>query len=100
MSQDPSGGKQCRAARHPASRTCVRTWVDGATAARRTSARLPGRAQWPELGRRLAALHLPDLETAGTLLGGLLLGVVPTLVLIPLLVLLLLFSAIKVWRHT
>ena len=65
MSQDPSGGKQCRAARHPASRTCVRTWVDGATAARRTSAQLPGRAQWPELGRRLAALHLPDLETAG-----------------------------------
>jgi uncharacterized protein len=36
---------------------------------------------------------------AGTLLGGLLLGSVPTLVLIPLLVLLLLFSAIKVWRH-
>ena len=36
----------------------------------------------------------------GTLLGGLLLGVVPTLVLIPLLVLLLLLSAIKVWRHT
>ena len=37
---------------------------------------------------------------AGTLLGGLLLGVVPTLVLIPLLVVLLLLSAIKVWRHT
>ena len=37
---------------------------------------------------------------AGTLLGGLLLGVVPTLVLIPLLVLLLLLSAGKVWRHS
>ncbi len=37
---------------------------------------------------------------AGTLIGGLLLGVVPTLLLIPLLVLLLLLSAIKVWRHT
>lgn len=36
----------------------------------------------------------------GTVLGGLLLGVVPTLLLIPLLVLLLLLSAIKVWRHT
>ena len=32
---------------------------------------------------------------AGTLLGGLLLGVVPTLILIPLLVLLLLLSAVK-----
>lgn len=37
---------------------------------------------------------------AGTLIGGIFLGVVPTLVLIPLLVLLLLLSAIKVWRHT
>ena len=45
MSQDPSGGKRCRAARHAASRTCVRTWGDGATAARRTPAQLPGRAQ-------------------------------------------------------
>ncbi|MHA7306786.1 sulfite exporter TauE/SafE family protein [Arthrobacter sp. TMN-49] len=36
---------------------------------------------------------------AGTILGGLLLGVVPTLVLIPLLVLLLLLSSIKVWNH-
>nr|WP_241984757.1 TSUP family transporter [Cryobacterium adonitolivorans] len=36
---------------------------------------------------------------AGTLLGGLLLGVIPTLVLIPLLVLLLLLSSIKVWSH-
>jgi len=36
----------------------------------------------------------------GTVLGGLLLGVVPTGVLIPLLVVLLLASAVKVWRHT
>lgn len=36
---------------------------------------------------------------AGTVLGGLLLGVVPSLVLIPLLVLLLLLSSIKVWNH-
>lgn len=35
----------------------------------------------------------------GTVLGGLLLGVVPNLVLIPLLVLLLLLSSIKVWNH-
>jgi hypothetical protein len=34
-----------------------------------------------------------------TLLGGLLLGVVPSLVLVPLLVALLLISAVKVWRH-
>jgi uncharacterized membrane protein YfcA len=37
---------------------------------------------------------------AGTIVGGLLLGAVPTLVLIPLLVVLLLLSAVKVWRHT
>lgn len=36
----------------------------------------------------------------GTILGGLLLGIAPTIVLIPLLVLLLLLSAAKVWRHT
>jgi uncharacterized membrane protein YfcA len=35
----------------------------------------------------------------GTLLGGLLLGLVPAAVLIPLLVVLLLASAVKVWRH-
>lgn len=35
----------------------------------------------------------------GTILGGLLLGIVPILVLIPLLVLLLLLSSIKVWNH-
>jgi hypothetical protein len=33
-------------------------------------------------------------------IGGLLLGVVPSLVLIPLLVLLLLLSSIKVWNHS
>jgi uncharacterized membrane protein YfcA len=38
-------------------------------------------------------------SVTGTLLGGLLLGVVPSLVLVPLLVALLLISAIKVWRH-
>ncbi len=35
----------------------------------------------------------------GTVIGGLLLGVVPTLVLVPLLVLILLLSARKVWDH-
>jgi uncharacterized membrane protein YfcA len=35
----------------------------------------------------------------GTLLGALLLGVIPNLVLIPALALLLLLSAIKLWRH-
>ena len=36
---------------------------------------------------------------AGTVIGGLLVGVVPTTILVPLLVLLLLVSAVKVWRH-
>ena len=36
----------------------------------------------------------------GTLIGGLLLGIVPEAVLIPLLVALLLVSSLKVWRHT
>jgi uncharacterized protein len=35
----------------------------------------------------------------GTILGGLLLGVVPDLVLVPVLVAVLLLSAVKVWRH-
>lgn len=38
-------------------------------------------------------------SVTGTLLGGLLLGVVPATVIIPLLVGLLLLSAVKVWRH-
>ncbi|HOS92730.1 MAG TPA: sulfite exporter TauE/SafE family protein [Armatimonadota bacterium] len=36
----------------------------------------------------------------GTLLGGLLLGIVPTTILIPVLAALLLASAVKVWHHT
>ena len=35
----------------------------------------------------------------GTLLGALLLGVIPNLILIPALALLLVISAIKLWRH-
>ena len=35
----------------------------------------------------------------GTVLGGLLLGVVPSTVFIPILAALLLISAVKVWRH-
>jgi uncharacterized membrane protein YfcA len=38
-------------------------------------------------------------SVTGTLLGGLLLGEVPSLLLVPLLIALLLISAIKVWRH-
>jgi uncharacterized protein len=36
---------------------------------------------------------------AGTVLGGLLLGVAPSAVLIPVLAVVLLVSAVKVWRH-
>ena len=36
---------------------------------------------------------------AGTLVGGLLLGVVPAVVIVPVLAVLLLVSAVKVWRH-
>jgi uncharacterized membrane protein YfcA len=38
-------------------------------------------------------------SVTGTVFGGLLLGVVPSLVLVPLLIALLLISAVKVWRH-
>jgi uncharacterized membrane protein YfcA len=38
-------------------------------------------------------------SVAGSVVGGLLLGVVPEAVLVPLLALLLLYSAVKVWRH-
>ena len=38
-------------------------------------------------------------SVTGTLLGGMLLGVVPSLLLVPLLIALLLISAVKVWRH-
>ncbi|WP_420180558.1 sulfite exporter TauE/SafE family protein [Paenarthrobacter sp. TA1.8] len=47
--------------------------------------------------RFLIAMTLGSIT--GTVIGGLLLGVVPSLVLIPLLVLLLLLSSIKVWNH-
>lgn len=45
----------------------------------------------------LSAMTLGSIT--GTIVGGLLLGVVPSIVLIPLLVLLLLLSSIKVWHH-
>jgi uncharacterized protein len=49
-------------------------------------------------GRFVVAMSAGSI--AGTVVGGLLLGVIPSAVLIPLLVLLLLFSAVKVWwRH-
>ena len=35
----------------------------------------------------------------GTFIGGLLLGIVPTYVLLPLLAAILVISAVKVWRH-
>lgn len=35
----------------------------------------------------------------GTFIGGLLLGIIPSAVLLPALALILLFSAVKVWRH-
>ena len=38
-------------------------------------------------------------SVAGSAVGGLLLGVVSEAVLVPLLALLLLYSAVKVWRH-
>lgn len=47
--------------------------------------------------RPAAVLALGSI--AGTILGGLLLGVVPDTVLVPALALLLVLSSIKVWRH-
>jgi uncharacterized membrane protein YfcA len=38
-------------------------------------------------------------SVAGTLIGGQLLGVVPTAALLPLLAAILVISAVKVWRH-
>jgi uncharacterized membrane protein YfcA len=38
-------------------------------------------------------------SVAGSVAGGLLAGVAPTAVIVPLVVLLLLVSAVKVWRH-
>ena len=48
-------------------------------------------------GRFILAMTIGSIT--GTLLGALLLGVIPNLVLIPALALLLLLSAIKLWRH-
>jgi uncharacterized membrane protein YfcA len=48
-------------------------------------------------GRFVAAMTAGSI--IGTLLGALLLGIVPNLVLIPALALILLVSAVKLWRH-
>jgi uncharacterized protein len=48
-------------------------------------------------GRFVVAMTAGSI--VGTVLGGLLLGAIPSVVLIPMLALLLLISAIKVWRH-
>ena len=48
-------------------------------------------------GRFIIAMTIGSIT--GTLLGALLLGVIPNLILIPALALLLLLSAIKLWRH-
>jgi len=50
-----------------------------------------------ENGRFLVAMTAGSI--AGTLVGALLLGVIPNLALIPALALLLLASAVKLWRH-
>ncbi len=39
-------------------------------------------------------------SVSGTVVGGLLLGVVPTALLVPLLAVLLVMSAYKVWQHS
>ena len=54
----------------------------------------------PNSGNKAFVVAMTIGSIAGTIVGGLLLGAVPTLVLIPLLVVLLLLSAVKVWRHT
>jgi uncharacterized membrane protein YfcA len=52
------------------------------------------------LGRNLGFVGLMALESViGVAIGGLLLGVVPEAVLLPMLVTILLVSAVKVWRH-
>jgi len=48
-------------------------------------------------GRFLLVMAVGSM--VGTFIGGLLLGVIPTAVLLPLLALILLVSAVKVWRH-
>jgi uncharacterized membrane protein YfcA len=53
------------------------------------------------LGRNRSFLLLMAAGSAtGTFIGGRLLGVVPTGVLIPALAAILLMSAVKVWRHS
>ena len=49
--------------------------------------------------QRAFVLAMAAGSIAGTVIGGLLLGVVPNVILIRLLVVLLILSAIKVWRH-
>lgn len=51
------------------------------------------------LEHRRFALAMAAGSVTGTIVGGLMLGVVPTGVLVPLLVALLLASSVKVWRH-
>jgi len=48
---------------------------------------------------RTFVLAMTAGSIAGTVVGGLLLGLVPSVVLIPLLALLLVLSAFKVWSH-
>jgi uncharacterized protein len=50
------------------------------------------------LHRRLVAVMAAG-SVAGTVVGGLLLGVVPDAVLVPALAVLLVLSSVKVWRH-
>ena len=53
------------------------------------------------LGRNKAFLLLMATGSiVGTFLGGLLLGLVPNAVLLPTLAVILLISAVKVWRHS
>lgn len=53
------------------------------------------------LGRnRMFLLVMAVGSTCGTFIGGLLLGIVPAFVLLPALAVILVISAIKVWRHT
>ena len=53
------------------------------------------------LGRNRAfVLVMAAGSVLGTFLGGRLLGIVPTSILLPLLAVILIYSAMKVWRHT
>ena len=52
------------------------------------------------LGRNRAfVLVMAAGSVLGTFLGGRLLGIVPTSILLPLLAAILIYSAMKVWRH-